>query len=122
MNLNQRTELFCRAVTQELIRIRKESGFSQNQLGPAAGLDQSTINLMESGKTTPTIATLFRLSDTMGKSPALVLKKAMEALPAKGPILMKYPDSSGEEAPAGLVAEEKPPQKRVRRRGRKEGL
>lgn len=104
MNLNRRTELFCGAVVREVARLRKEAGLSQNQLAPPSGLNQSTINLLEAGKTTPTVASLYRLADALGVSPAKILESALAELPALEKQIAKYVPPATE--PVGCVAED----------------
>ena len=51
---------------EELIRIRQERGMSQTDLAAASGVDRATINQVEGGRRSPTIATLEKLADALG--------------------------------------------------------
>lgn len=51
-------------------RIRKERGLTQEQLGWASGIYQTTIARIESGERKPTLPTIFKLAGGLGVPPA----------------------------------------------------
>ncbi len=51
---------------EEIRRIRKERGLTQRGLAAAAGVDQATISMAESGKRRPHLETLDSLADALG--------------------------------------------------------
>ncbi len=54
-------------VVRALIGARLEMNLSQEQLAQRSGIRQSNISRIESGKCSPTIATLQQLASGMGK-------------------------------------------------------
>lgn len=50
----------------EVRRIRRERGMSQTALATASGVDRATLNQVELGRRSPTIATLERLAVALG--------------------------------------------------------
>ena len=56
------------ALVNEMIKIRKELGISQRKLGEMAGVKQSVIARLETGKTSPTLSTMMKLLCEMGKT------------------------------------------------------
>ena len=56
------------ALVNEMIKIRKELGISQRKLGEMAGVKQSVIARLETGKTSPTLSTMMKLLCAMGKT------------------------------------------------------
>lgn len=51
----------------ELIRaVRKEKGWSQDELAERSGLNASTISLLERGKHAPELGTLMRIVEALG--------------------------------------------------------
>ena len=65
----------CAALIDELIKLRKAKGWSQNDLATASGLTQSVVGRIESKKSVPTITTLCRMVDALGAT-LVVDKKA----------------------------------------------
>ena len=55
---------------------RKSKGFSQDQLAAAAGISRITVARLESGKYSPTLKTLVRLSDALGVPVNELIEKA----------------------------------------------
>ncbi len=51
-----------------LIRARTDAGMSQRELSQATGVPQKTISLIETGDTNPTVRTLDKLAEGMGKT------------------------------------------------------
>ena len=78
---------------EELRRIREEVGLSQTQLARESGVDRATINKIEQGKRSPSIATLESLSRTLGVEIADFFPKAQSPLPleesAAGALLLE---------------------------------
>jgi transcriptional regulator with XRE-family HTH domain len=66
---------------EELRRIREEAGLSQAQLARESGVDRATINKIEQGKRSPSIATLESLSRTLTVEVADFFPKAQAPLP-----------------------------------------
>ena len=58
----------CAALIDELIALRKAKGWSQKELSAACGLTQSVVARIESKKSVPTIATLYKLVAALGAS------------------------------------------------------
>lgn len=58
----------CAALIDELIALRKEKGWSQKELSAACGLTQSVVARIESKKSVPTIATLYKIVAALGAS------------------------------------------------------
>ena len=56
----------------EIIKARKENHISQRELGDMAGVKQSVIARMESGKTDPQLSTILKLLVSMGKTLTIV--------------------------------------------------
>lgn len=56
------------ALVNDMIKIRKELGISQRKLGEMAGVKQSVIARLETGKTSPTLSTMMKLLCAMGKT------------------------------------------------------
>jgi transcriptional regulator with XRE-family HTH domain len=66
---------------RELKRLREEKGWSQTKLASESGIDRATINQVEGGKRSPTIATLEVLADVMDVEVADFFPKAQPPLP-----------------------------------------
>lgn len=58
----------CAALIDDLIELRKTKGWSQKELSAASGLTQSVIARIESKKSTPTIATFYKIVSALGAS------------------------------------------------------
>lgn len=56
----------CAALIDELVSIRKSKGWSQQDLSDACGLKQSVIARLESKKNTPTLSTVYKITDALG--------------------------------------------------------
>lgn len=61
------------AVGHAIRRARQASGLSMRALAMACGLSQPFLSAVERGLSTPSIATLYRLADVLGVSPADLL-------------------------------------------------
>jgi transcriptional regulator with XRE-family HTH domain len=70
---------------EELRRIREEAGLSQAQLARESGVDRATINKIEQGKRSPSIATLESLSRALAVEVADFFPKAQAPLPLDAP-------------------------------------
>ena len=64
----------CAALIDEVGELRKAKGWSQKELSAACGLTQSVIARIESKKSMPTIATLYKIIAAMGASLAIYQK------------------------------------------------
>jgi transcriptional regulator with XRE-family HTH domain len=51
---------------EELRRARNEAGLTQEKLAFEADLDRTFISRLEHDRTSPTLETIFRLSDALG--------------------------------------------------------
>ncbi|ABW66746.1 helix-turn-helix domain-containing protein [Desulfosudis oleivorans] len=63
-------ELFGNALKQ----IRKRKGFSQEELGLESGYHRTYISLLERGKKSPSLKTIFRLAETLQVKPSELIK------------------------------------------------
>ncbi len=66
---------------EELRRIREGAGISQSELARRSGVDRATINKIEQGRRSPSIATLEALAETMGVEVADFFPKTQPQLP-----------------------------------------
>jgi len=66
-----------RAFGQILQMVRKERGFSQEQLGFASGYHRTYISFLERGKKNPTLSTVMDLAETL-RMPAWELVRRVE--------------------------------------------
>lgn len=66
----------CAALIDELVDLRKAKGWSQKELSAACGLTQSVIARIESKKSVPTIATLYKIVTALDASLSVVEKQA----------------------------------------------
>lgn len=58
----------CAVLIDNLIQLRKAKGWSQKELSAASGLTQSVIARIESKKSVPTIATLYKIVSALDAS------------------------------------------------------
>jgi transcriptional regulator with XRE-family HTH domain len=58
---------------QVLKNVRQEAGITQEALALSSGLDRTYISLLERGLRTPTIATLFKMSPYLQKTPSEII-------------------------------------------------
>ena len=56
-----------RELAQSMIKARLETGITQKELSTRTGIQQSNISRIEQGEYNPSINTLQRLADGMGK-------------------------------------------------------
>ena len=70
---------------EELKRLREEKGWSQTRLAQESGVDRATINQVEGGRRSPTIATLELLASALGAEVADFFPKAQAPLPLDAP-------------------------------------
>ena len=61
-------------VGENCARIRKERGFTQEQLAERSGLTQQYLSGLERGQRNPTIVTIYELSQALGVSHLDVLR------------------------------------------------
>ena len=55
------------AIIQAIIDVRQETGLTQRELSERTGIAQSDISKLENGNANPSIRTLKRLAEAMGK-------------------------------------------------------
>jgi transcriptional regulator with XRE-family HTH domain len=66
----------------DLVRLRrKKLGYSQESLAAAAGVDQASISLIETGKGNPTAGVLFSLADVLDTSVDYLLGRTDDPTP-----------------------------------------
>jgi transcriptional regulator with XRE-family HTH domain len=70
---------------EELKRLREEKGWSQTRLAQESGVDRATINQVEGGRRSPTIATLELLASALGAEVADFFPKVQAPLPLDAP-------------------------------------
>lgn len=63
-------------VVQGLIALRTAAGISQYRLAELTGLSRETIRKVEAGENSPTLATLFLISEALGSKLAPLVKEA----------------------------------------------
>ena len=63
-------------IARELIRLRKRQGLSQTEVARRAGLKQPAIARLESGAVTPTLGTIQRVAQALGKQVEVSLARA----------------------------------------------
>jgi len=62
-----------------LQELRKEKGFSQEELAHKCSLDRTYISLLERGQRVPTITTLFKIANSLDITPEdLIFKTRRE--------------------------------------------
>jgi transcriptional regulator with XRE-family HTH domain len=66
---------------EQLRQMREGAGLSQSELARQSGVDRATINKIEQGKRSPSIATLESLAQAMGVEVADFFPKAQPPLP-----------------------------------------
>ena len=62
-----------RLVGQNVERIRRERGLTQEQLADKSGFSQQYISGLERGLRNPTVVTLYELSQALGVAPVLLI-------------------------------------------------
>lgn len=72
---------------EEVRRIRKERGLTQDQLAELAEIDRASLSLIETGRRTPGIETLQKLADALGIEVADFFPRAQPDLFATAPAL-----------------------------------
>ena len=73
--MNYDHEIFCKAFQKLVLRTRKESFISQQQLSMESGLTRQFISMMESGKRIPSFENFCLLAHGLGVSPAEMTEK-----------------------------------------------
>lgn len=58
-----------------LRQARKRTGLSQERFALESGFDRTTISTLERGVKQPTLATIFRLADSLGVKPATLIAR-----------------------------------------------
>nr|DAS18895.1 MAG TPA: Helix-turn-helix XRE-family like protein [Caudoviricetes sp.] len=56
----------CKALIDDLIKLRKYKGLTQKELAKSVNLTQSAIARLESKKTTPQLDTLLKVTSALG--------------------------------------------------------
>jgi transcriptional regulator with XRE-family HTH domain len=72
-------EGFARQVAANLRRLRREAGWSLVQLSSRAGVSRAMLSQVETGKTTPTIAVLWKIATGFGVPFAELLREEAHA-------------------------------------------
>ncbi len=73
--LEQSTDFIRDTVAENLKRLRKDLGFSMDQLAEAAGVSKSLIGQIERGETSPSISNLWKISIGLQIPFTLLLEK-----------------------------------------------
>lgn len=60
-----RPSTVIKALADNVRRLRKESGWTQEELAGACGIEQQAVSLIESGRANPTILTVENLASTL---------------------------------------------------------
>ena len=76
LGLEEKSAAFGRALATVIRERREEIGMSLTQLGTTAGLSQQSVSYLERLKRTPSIDTLFRVSQALGLSVSSLVKRA----------------------------------------------
>lgn len=63
-----------KAFGEVLRKLRVEQNLSQDKLAELSHLDRTYISLLERGLRTPTISTLFSISNALNSSPSRIIK------------------------------------------------
>jgi transcriptional regulator with XRE-family HTH domain len=63
-----------------LRRLRQEAGLSQEQLAHAAERHRTYVSLVERGRNSPSLRTLFRLADSLHLNPSEILRLVEEEI------------------------------------------
>jgi transcriptional regulator with XRE-family HTH domain len=63
-----------RLVGENFARLRRDRGYTQEQVAERSGFSQQYISGLERGRRNPTIVTLFELAEAVGSSPAELLR------------------------------------------------
>lgn len=58
---------------ENLRKVRKQKGISQEELAARAGLDLTTVNELENGNREPMLNTIVKLAKALGVSPKQLL-------------------------------------------------
>ena len=69
-----------KAFGEELHKLRKTKGLSQEKLGLECELDRTFISLMERGKRQPTLETLFKLAERLDTAPSKIVEQVEKRL------------------------------------------
>lgn len=72
---NENAKQIVFKLLDEFERIRKEKALSHESLAELAGVNRSTISLLESKKRIPTILTCLKIADALGVELADLLRK-----------------------------------------------
>ena len=60
---------------EELQKIRKEKGLSQEKLGFESGYHRTYISQLERGVKSPSLKTIFRISEALTIAPSTLMKR-----------------------------------------------
>ncbi|MBR0904149.1 helix-turn-helix domain-containing protein [Bradyrhizobium liaoningense] len=63
-----------RVVAQNLRRLRRKSGLSQEELADRAGLNRNYIGMIERQENSPTVDALEQISDALGVDPVALFQ------------------------------------------------
>jgi transcriptional regulator with XRE-family HTH domain len=71
----------AKAVGERIRKKRKSSGFSQDALAVACGIDRSYMGRIERGEVNITIEKLYRIASELACKPSALLPQISELLP-----------------------------------------
>ena len=85
MPSSTRVDRLCLAVIRLLREERERQGLSGKALAAKAGLNQSTMSLMDRGLRHPTLDTLWRLAEALGVAAGEILLQAEREVAGERP-------------------------------------
>lgn len=80
------SDRLARRFGENLHRLRRQEGHSQESLGRRAGLHRTAIGMIESGQRTPRVDTLVKLAVALDRDPAELLRGLADELQDGSPI------------------------------------
>ena len=92
------------SIADDLQRLRKTTGLTQDQLATAAGLSRMTVQRIESEEIDPRLSTILEMSRALGMEPMLVpsdLRGEVEAFLRSNGRVLGQPTGAG--APPSIV-------------------
>jgi transcriptional regulator with XRE-family HTH domain len=82
VNSSEKTDIE-RSFGEVLRRLRQSSGLSQEALGFKSGYHRTYISLLERGKKSPSLQTIFQLAEAIGTEPSELIKHVQDHISGK---------------------------------------